>query len=234
MIRINRILKAKLTEGKNIGILSLLSKICFITRNKKKVKGTNNRILYNGAFIKNSIITIKGNNNLIQIGSETIINSVKININGSNHRLTINKHCRILNSEFWFEDNNCRILIGNHTSIYGAHIAVTEPYSEINIGENCLFSSEIDIRNGDSHSIIDLATNKRINYAKNIKIGNKVWVGKFCQILKGAIIEDNCIIGIRSLVNSTISKNTLAVGSPAKAVKSNVTWETERIYNKEI
>jgi acetyltransferase-like isoleucine patch superfamily enzyme len=234
MIRINKILRTRLIKSNSTKILSLLSKIYFIIYNKKKVKGTQNRILFPGAFIKKSIVTIKGNNNLIQIGSGSIFDSVNINIKGNDHRLTFNKHCRIRNLEFWFEDNNCKISVGKNSAFYGGHIAVTEPNSEIEIGENCLFSSEIDIRNGDSHSIIDLNTNKRINYAKNIIIGNKVWIGKYCQILKGAIIEDNCIVGIRSLVNTRIPKNTLAVGTPAKVIKSNVTWEIERIYDREV
>ena len=52
------------------------------------------------------------------------------------------------------------------------------------------------------------------------------------KILKGSVIEDNSIIGINSLVNSKIERDCLAVGSPAKIVKRNITWKHERIYKK--
>ncbi|MGS0525300.1 hypothetical protein ACU8V7_09025 [Zobellia nedashkovskayae] len=77
------------------------------------------------------------------------------------------------------------------------HLAVTEPSSKVTIGVDCMFANTIDIRTGDSHSIIDIKSNKRINYAKNIIIGNHVWVGAHSSILKGATIADNSIVATR-------------------------------------
>ena len=34
------------------------------------------------------------------------------------------------------------------------HIAVTEPGSKVQIGKECMFANDIDIRTGDSHSIL--------------------------------------------------------------------------------
>jgi acetyltransferase-like isoleucine patch superfamily enzyme len=150
---------------------------------------------------------------------------------GDNHKLLIHERCTINNSEFWFEDENCAISIGSHTRINGAHIAITEPDSSITIGNDCLFSKDIDVRNGDSHSIIDLSNLKRINYAKDISIGNHVWLGKYVKILKGSHIGDNSVIGINSLVLGNIKNNSLAGGVPAKIVKENITWKIERVYD---
>ena len=69
--------------------------------------------------------------------------------------------------------------------IENAHITVTEPNFKVKIGEDCMFAYDIDIRTGDSHSIIDKNSGKRINYAQDISIGNHVWLASHCRILKG-------------------------------------------------
>ena len=63
-----------------------------------------------------------------------------------------------------------------------------------------MFSNNITFRNGDSHSIIDIVNEKRINYAKNIHIGNKVWIGENSYILKGAEIQNESIVATNSVV----------------------------------
>jgi acetyltransferase-like isoleucine patch superfamily enzyme len=49
---------------------------------------------------------------------------------------------------------------------------------------------------GDSHSILNLETGKRVNWAKDIQIGRHVWLGAKTKILGGAEIGENAIIGI--------------------------------------
>lgn len=157
---------------------------------------------------------------------------MKFQIYGDSHNIKIGKNCILKNTVIWFEDENCSLEIGDNTTIEGAHIAVTEPNSKIAIGNDCMFSGNIDIRNGDSHSILDTNTNQRINYAKNIIIGNHVWLGNGVNVLKGVTIGDNTVIGIKSLVTNDIPSNSLAVGIPAKVVKTDITWDRKRIYEK--
>ncbi|MBP2659028.1 MAG: hypothetical protein H6Q69_2060 [Firmicutes bacterium] len=44
-----------------------------------------------------------------------------------------------------------------------------------------MFSHDVHIRNGDSHSIIDLQTKKRINFSKDIIIGDHVWIAAYAK-----------------------------------------------------
>lgn len=62
---------------------------------------------------------------------------------------------------------------------------------------------------------------------KRIKIGNNIWFGESCTILKGVTIGDNCIIGIGSIVTKDIPANSVAVGSPAKVICT-----IDEYYNK--
>lgn len=46
------------------------------------------------------------------------------------------------------------------------------------------------------------------------------------DILKGASINDNSIIGFKSLVTKKYTeKNVIIAGSPAKIIKTNINWE---------
>lgn len=53
-----------------------------------------------------------------------------------------------------------------------------------------------------------------------INIGNDVWIGCKSSILRGSIIGDRSVIGAHALVRSHIDKDMLAVGVPARAIKS--------------
>lgn len=51
-----------------------------------------------------------------------------------------------------------------------------------------------------------------------VKIGNNVWFGESCTVLKGVTIGDNCIIGLGSVVTKDIPSNSVAVGCPARVI----------------
>ena len=77
-----------------------------------------------------------------------------------------------------------------------------------------------------------MTTGKRINNAKNIHIGQHVWIAPDTKIMKGAKIGSGCIIGSNTIINNEIPCNCLAVGMPAKVVKTNVEWTREDIIFK--
>lgn len=131
--------------------------------------------------------------------------------------------------EIHIEDNNNEIIIGKNTSISGkTHLACIEG-SKIIIGEDCMFSSDITFRTGDSHSIVDLNGN-RINPSMDIIIGNHVWVGNRTIITKGSKVSDNSIIGTGSIVSKIFEEpNIIIAGVPAKKIKGEVSWLRERI-----
>ena len=63
-----------------------------------------------------------------------------------------------------------------------------------------------------------------INEPKDVNIGNHVWIAANVIVLKGVTINDGSIVGTRSVVTHDVPSNSLAVGVPAKTVKSNVEW----------
>ena len=60
---------------------------------------------------------------------------------------------------------------------------------------------------------------------KPIIIEDNVWIGENVTILKGVRIGKGSVIGAGSLVCKDIPDGSLAVGSPAKVIKENITWQ---------
>ena len=107
---------------------------------------------------------------------------------------------RVANASLYIEDDNSSIKIGRKFSMESGHIASTEGRI-IAIGDDCMFSNDIEIRNGDSHAILELESRVRTNEAKDVKIGNHVWLTAHTRVLKGSYIPDDCIIGNSSIVS---------------------------------
>ncbi len=203
-----------------------------LKRNKIHLSGKNNKIHYDSASLFNVSIEVNGNNNNIKIKGGTKLNDCKIHINGDNHTLFIGYYCTFNSTLFGFEDNGCSIIINDGTTLFGNGVfAAVEPNSRIEVGEDCMFSIYNDVRTSDSHSILDIHTNKRINHAKNVQIGNHVWVGAYAKILKGVIVADNCTIAMSSIVTKSFDENNCIIGgNPAKVISKGKNWSRERMY----
>ena len=57
---------------------------------------------------------------------------------------------------------------------------------------------------------------------KGINILDDVWIGTGCKILDGVVIGKGCVIGAGSVVNRSIPDYSIAVGIPAKVIKSRI------------
>ncbi|MDD3319931.1 MAG: acyltransferase [Paludibacter sp.] len=192
------------------------------TKGRKK-----NSIKYTGSMLKNTSIQINGSNNSIFIAPKNRLINCKITIIGTNCKLYIENNCTLKNLELWLEDNGSEIFIGNTSSMEGGHIAATEGES-IKIGNDCMFSHRIEIRSGDSHSIYQKDSDKRINNAKPVVIGSHVWLGADAKILKGAVIIGGAVIATGAVVTGVVEANSIYAGNPAKKVKENIYWDRER------
>ncbi len=204
---------------------------------KINIKGINNKMTkLNSSILIGCYIDIKGSNNKIFIGEHARLRNVIIRIRGNNNNILISEKV-VFNRTgmLWVEDDYCTISIGANTTFEDVHLAATETNSKIFIGEDCMFAYDIDIRTGDSHSVYNIETKKRINFAKSIIIANHVWVASHVTVLKGVEIASNNIIATRSLVTkSYTSQYTIIGGNPSKVIKEGVNWTRERILNTSV
>jgi acetyltransferase-like isoleucine patch superfamily enzyme len=209
-------------------------KICKIFNiSYKEISGINNKINNQGKLI-NSRINIIGDNNSISILSNSVLCNTNIIIFGNNHSLLVEENIMIKEAVIRFEDFGSNIKIGKNTTIESVLLACTEPHKTILIGSDCMFSENVQIRTGDSHTIYETNNNnekKAINPARDIVIGDHVWLAANVVVLKGVKIGNNTVIGIGTIVTQDVQEDSVCAGIPAKVIKTNTNWSRMRFYN---
>lgn len=161
------------------------------------------------ANLDDTSVRLYGNNNVVFISANKS-NTTKLKIDIYNNSVFyIGKEC-----------NTTRPL----------HIVLSE-CKHIFIGDECLFSLDIWMRNADPHLIYDTVDKKRINPSKSIYIGDHVWVGQNVLISKGTKIGSGSIVGAKSLTSSTLIPSNCSVGGvPAKIIRENIFWRKPSVH----
>lgn len=191
-------------------------------------------------FIKNILSKLfganvqnKGKNNLIKQGKDVYFRKTKIKIFGNNNTIEIKDKAYLHNvtMQIGFKDspiNNCHITIGEKTSFNGCSIFLGESNSFVEIGNECMFSFNVELTCSDTHSILDLEDNL-INRGESIIIGNKNWICKNTTFMKNTQIGNNCIVAQNSTVTKKFNQdNCIMGGVPAKIIKENIKWDKAR------
>lgn len=108
------------------------------------------------------------------------------------------------------------IRIGDRTHI-GYHTDIIASLSVI-IGDDVMIAKDCYIADSDGHPV---SPSRRLRHEgvniteiNPVVIGNNVWIGTGCYILKGVTIGDNSIIGANTVVTKSIPSNCIAFGSP--------------------
>ncbi|MBB6111117.1 hypothetical protein SAMN05421821_110136 [Mucilaginibacter lappiensis] len=96
---------------------------------------------------------------------------------------------------------------------------------KITIGDHSGISWESLVMDTDFHHIADQATGEVFNHPKEIIIGDNVWVGCKCTILKGAVIPSGSVVAANSMVTKTLSgENSIFGGNPMRVLKTGIKW----------
>jgi acetyltransferase-like isoleucine patch superfamily enzyme len=111
--------------------------------------------------------------------------------------------------------------IGENTTINtNARVGVKE---SIRIGRNCTISAEAGIMDTDVHFILDHEGNK-MRATAPIEIGDHVWIGTRCTILKGTRIESGAVIRSNALVQGRIPAKSVVEAKRPHVMPFNVEW----------
>ena len=124
-----------------------------------------------------------------------------------------------------FGPNGC-IYFGKNVQINDFnHIAATEG---IWIGDDVLIASRVFISD-HNHGIYALTKDcstpnmppiNRTIYSRKVRIEDRVWIGEGVSILPGVTVGAGSIIGAGSVVTHNIPANSIAVGVPARVVRT--------------
>jgi acetyltransferase-like isoleucine patch superfamily enzyme len=171
---------------------------------KISIKGRDNSlIIEKGCSLRHVTIELSGNDNIVHLRHGVYFRGGgKIRMKNSGNQLFINKRTIVNDVSFLLDDSNCKIIVG----------------------ERSLLSDNVELRTGDSHSIYG-ADGARVNKAKDVVIGNHVWVESDVRIARGGTVGDNSVVEAHSVVtDETIPANSVAAGNPAAVVKTGCNW----------
>ncbi len=94
----------------------------------------------------------------------------------------------------------------------------------ISIGNDCLIAGGTHIADNDGHPLDAERRRRRepvcATDVKPVRIGNNVWIGARCRILKGVTVGDNAVIGAESVVTKDVAPGGIVAGNPARIIRS--------------
>lgn len=111
--------------------------------------------------------------------------------------------------------------VGNNFSV--SHDAKFYIRKELKIGDNNMWSYYNVIMDNDGHPIYD-ENGTLVNENKSVIIGNNVWIGCRCTILKGVVIPDGSIIGTNAIVRKRLDVENAIWGADSKMLRKNINW----------
>ena len=95
---------------------------------------------------------------------------------------------------------------------------------EITFGDDCLLAWDVLVMDTDEHPLFD-KENERINPDKPIVVGNHVWIGCKCVLLKGAEVPNDTVLAAGTLLKSAFAgENQVIGGNPPSILKRDVRW----------
>lgn len=191
---------------------------------KNSYKISSGAVFESKAVVRNTKILVESGNT-VRLAETCRLHNLTISIKGKNNKLIVHEGTFLVGNIELHGDNNY-IEIGKHTRLTGTSL-IAHHGTKIIFGERCMVAPDTDVRTTDSHPIFN-ADGEWINRDKDVIIHDRVWLARYVSILKGAVIESDCVVGYKSLVVNKIPKNSICAGIPAKVVKSGITWTRER------
>ena len=118
-------------------------------------------------------------------------------------------------------DGEGKIEIGDGTTIGTSTQILSYKNSIIKIGTNVMIGRNTYIINAN-HGIkkCDIPMNAQKFEYQDLIIGNDVWIGAYCMVIKGSKINDGCVLGAKALLNKEMPSYTIYGGVPAKFIKN--------------
>jgi maltose O-acetyltransferase len=89
----------------------------------------------------------------------------------------------------------------------------------IRIGEDCQIGPNVQLLT-PTHPVDPQPRRDKLEAARPITIGDNVWIGGGVIVCPGVTIGDNSVIGAGAVVTKDIPANVVAVGNPARVIRT--------------
>lgn len=123
----------------------------------------------------------------------------------------------------------CVIYVGSHARLsIGCDVGISHSaliaHDDLTIGDKTKVGSGTLIYTSDFHSINPVlrVSDADVEFAahKPVSIGQNVFIGAHCIILKGVTIGQNSVIGAGSVVTKSVPPNQIWAGNPAVFIRN--------------
>ncbi|MFI9420722.1 sugar O-acetyltransferase [Streptomyces werraensis] len=114
-------------------------------------------------------------------------------------------------------DYGSNITVGARTFV-NYHLTALD-VAAITIGEDCQIGPNVQLLT-PTHPVEPQPRRDKLEVARPITIGDNVWIGGGAIVCPGVTIGDNSVIGAGAVVTRDIPANVVAVGNPARPVRS--------------
>ncbi|WP_225641417.1 sugar O-acetyltransferase [Streptomyces werraensis] len=114
-------------------------------------------------------------------------------------------------------DYGSNITVGARTFV-NYHLTALD-VAAITIGEDCQIGPNVQLLT-PTHPVEPQPRRDKLEAARPITIGDNVWIGGGAIVCPGVTIGDNSVIGAGAVVTRNIPANVVAVGNPARPVRS--------------
>ncbi|MFD8255109.1 sugar O-acetyltransferase [Streptomyces werraensis] len=114
-------------------------------------------------------------------------------------------------------DYGSNITVGARTFV-NYHLTALD-VAAITIGEDCQIGPNVQLLT-PTHPVEPQPRRDKLEAARPITIGDNVWIGGGAIVCPGVTIGDNSVIGAGAVVTKDIPANVVAVGNPARPVRS--------------
>lgn len=191
-------------------------------------------IILGNPKLTNSKVIFKGKGNILFCQKNVDLENSRITFSGDNSIvfLSESKSSYKLRIEIF---TDCSLFFGKNNYMTGIMKFIIQEHSNILIGNNNLFSTNILFRTSDAHAIYDMNQDKRINPSGNIILGDHIWLCSNVNIFKNTEIGSGSIVGSYSLVsNKQLNSNSLNVGIPVNEIKNNICYNSKFVGNDSI
>lgn len=183
-----------------------------------------NRIEYDGEPFPVKV-TFYGGGNVLTVGSPARMPNLRVQFDGDGGRAEIGASKGVTLRAQIRVGGGSTVKIGSHvSSTTTATISAVEG-ATVTIGHDVMMASDVQVRSDDGHAIYDVRSGRRVNHARDIRVGPHVWLGLRSVVLGGARIGRGSVIGLGAIVTRDVPNNCIAVGSPAKVVRRDIAWE---------
>lgn len=200
-------------------MVHLISAIQTIKANVRK-RGKGRVLVYSGG----KIVCKSGGQLVCGEGSKLIVNQNILSRRDrvSTVRIDENAKIRVRGRFSLYYDCDIVVFPGGSLSLGSGYInsgLKLRCADRVTIGDGVALATDLTLLDSDHHSV-----NGKPVHSAPIVIEDHVWIGTRVTILKGVTVGEGSIIAAGSVVTKDVPPHSLAMGVPAKVVKSNVCW----------